>query len=411
MNKRYFVCLSLFAVYASLIFAYHYAFVEESDGDLSKGGSFSRVMIPDAILYGQLAQFFGSDGLDPILSWQISSRLALVDINQLSFMSLVRTNLFGPSLLAHLMGNIRFGDLLINSVLIGLTGVFFVRILDLLDISSNLPLWVLFLNPESIYYSQGFLKEIPCLFLTTLFIYLLLKRRYLSCLLPIVLAIIIRYEITFVFLAILCFELIPFKHKYRYLQLSLLIFFALLPLLYGTFLRRAVEGYYSYREESGPGSGIGSMIAYLQFNFPFFGYIGIPARFFQTMIEPFPDVTLFSDGNGIVNIYYCILSASMIMMTYFYIEFLKYCLRISIKAGDRIWSHPASKIMFVIYIYLLLVGVNTFISHRFMYAVVPLMSFIVFGEKKDEKPLSYAVILTATVLIYSLNISRYLLSM
>jgi hypothetical protein len=398
----------LFASYVSLVFSYYYTLVDGSNADRSKDGNYSRIVIPDVILYGEIAQLFASDSIDPNLSWRVSSQLALSNINDLNIAFLATRNLLGPSFLAYLMRDIRFGDLLFNIILIGSTGMLFVKILSVLDIKSNIPLWMLFLNPETIYYSQGFLKEIPCLFLTTLFIYLLLKRKYLNCLLPIVLAIAIRYQIAFVLLVVLCLEKVPLRHKYKYFQFFLLMFTALLPLLYGTVFQRAVQGYYMYREESGPGSGIGAAIAYFQFNFPFFGYIGIPIRFFQTMIEPFPDVQLFSDGAGVINVYYCILSASMLMMSYFYALFFKNFFKITIRGGDQNWPQHISKIIILIYIYLLLVGVNTFISHRFMYAVAPLMSFIVFAEKRKDNLLLYIVISMGTISIYSLNMAKYL---
>jgi len=393
-----------------LVVAYYYAFVDGSNADISKNGNFSRIVIPDIILYRELAQLFGSESIDPSLSWRVSSQLALSNINEINPLFLATRNLLGPSFLAYFMRDIRFGDLIFNIILIGSTGILFIKILSVLDIRSNIPLWVLFLNPETIYYSQGFLKEIPCLFLTALFIYLLLKKKYLSCLLPVVLAIAIRYQIAFVLMVVLCLEMTPLRHKYKYFQFSLLIFSALLPLLYRTVFQRAVQGYYIYRAESGPGSGIGAVIAYFQFNFPFFGYIGIPIRFFQTMIEPFPDVQLFSDGAGVVNVYYCVLSASMLMMSYFYALFFKYFFKITIRGGDQNWSFHISKIIILIYIYLLLVGVNTFISHRFMYAVVPLMSFIVFAEKRKDNLFSYVVISAGTISIYLMNMWKYLLT-
>lgn len=410
INKRLLIFFILFASYISLVFAYYYTLVDRSHADRSQGGNYSRIVIPDVILYGELAQLFASDSIDPDLSWRVSSQLALSNINDLNLAFLATRNLLGPSFLSYLMKDIRFGDLFFNIILVGSTAILFVKILSLLDIRSNIPLWVLFLNPETIYYSQGFLKEIPCLFLTTLFIYLLLKRKYLSCLLPIVLAIAIRYQIAFVLLVVLCLEKVPLRHKYKYFQFSLLMFTALLPLLYRTVFQRAVQGYYMYREESGPGSGIGAAIAYCQFNFPFFGYIGIPIRFFQTMIEPFPDIQLFSDGEGVINIYYCVLSVSMLMMAYFYTLFFKNFFKITIKGGDQAWPHHISKIIVLIYIYLLLVGVNTFISHRFMYAVVPLMSFIVFAEKRKDNLFPYVVISAGTISIYLMNMGKYLLT-
>src|SRR6266511_2659121 len=161
INKRSLIFLVLFVIYISLVVAYYYAFVDGSNADISKNGNFSRIVIPDIILYRELAQLFGSESIDPSLSWRVSSQLALSNINEINPLFLATRNLLGPSFLAYFMRDIRFGDLIFNIILIGSTGILFIKILSVLDIRSNIPLWVLFLNPETIYYSQGFLKEIP----------------------------------------------------------------------------------------------------------------------------------------------------------------------------------------------------------------------------------------------------------
>jgi len=384
--------------------------VQDSRWDVSKSGNFSRIVVPDSILYRQIAESLVSDRIDPVLLGQVTSQLQLSDITEMSFFFLATRNYFGPSFLGYLMSSIRFGDLFINIILVGSTGVIFVKLLGLLNISSTIPLWVLFLNPETIYYSQGFLKEIPCLFLTAMFVYFLLIRKYLRCLLPITLVLLVRYQIAVIFLMILFLEIVPLRYRYKCLQYPLFVFFALLPLLYKTLLNRAVVGYYLYREESGPGTGIGAAIAYLQFNFPFFGYIGVPIRFFQTMIEPFPAMVLFSDGEGVINLYYCILSASMIMMSPFYSLFFNQLFNIVIRGRREIFSYDISKIILTIAMYLLTVGVNTFISHRFIYPIVPLMAFVIFVEERGKKLLAHIIILMAAISIYALNMLGYLLS-
>jgi hypothetical protein len=349
------------AVFCLASFYYYLLIVHDSYDVFSSDGKFSRIIIPDSFIYVNY-----SESTD----------------NLLMLFSLKGTkNYIGPAFLAQIMKDIQYGDIIVNIFFIGIAGIYFIKILRFLQINSPLPLIMLFLNPESIYYSQGFLKEIPSLLCVTMFVYYFLKRRY-RYLIPIILvAGVLRYQIGLILILILLTEIIPTKYKLKAFHAFLFLMFALLPVAYKYIL--PMHAYYSYREDWS-GWGIGSGLVSALQKVPFFGYIGLPIRSLQNLFEPFPHVELFYGGEGIINIYFVVMAISLFMMIFFYSIFIIRSFYFIVGKYRNKISEPLYRLLFIIIIFVILTGINPWTHHRYAYPIIPFISFIYF-IKKDKK--------------------------
>lgn len=370
----------LLAVFAFASFSYYFLIIQDSYDVFSSDGRFSRIIIPDTFIYKSYGE-------------SQNTIITTLDIK----------NYIGPAFLAYVMKDIPYGDIIINILFIGIVGIYFIKILKLLNINSTLPLLILFLNPESIYYSQGFLKEIPSLLFVTMFAYYFLKKKYVY-LVPIILAAgIFRYQIGLILILILCMEIFP-KYKFKILHLFLFLLFALLPVVY-IYLVPA-ELYYLYSAGSEiPPLGIGSIIFSSLQNIPLFGYVGIPIRILQNLFEPFPRVPLFYGGEGIINLYFVTMLISLFIMVFFYIIFFKSSFFFILGKYRNKMSEPLYRLLFIILIFAILASINSFVHHRYMYPIVPLMSFMYFIESNKKNIYIMSALFLCIVYLLIINVA------
>jgi len=132
-------------------------------------------------------------------------------------------------------------------------------------------------------------------------------------------------------------------------------------------------------------------------------------RVLQVMIEPFPTIVLFEE-DGALNVTYCILSGSMLLMTVFYLAFFGHSLQVLRGAYREYFAQPIAKVFLVVSAYLLMTGVNTFVSHRFMYAIIPLLPVVVLAHHRPgSSSFAYIVIAFGMLSFYSVMLSGFLL--
>lgn len=333
-------CLFAFTAFVILALSYRFFVV-----DMVDYLPVSRVTIPDSEYYTVFAnEEFAANGFAAFEG---------------------RKNYFFPTMLAYSVRNIAYGDLLLNSIFVGLIAVTLVRLLAAYRCTNPLPIYFTLLNPETIYYAQGFLKEIPSLFAFVLFLYALKRKRWSVLGFSIVLALTIRFQLGAILLALASLQFIPRRSRGFAVGTVVAGIVAAAPVIYQYAFAEDVAAAAVFRSES-PGFGIGAMLEQGMLNVPFAGLFIAPLRAVQNLLEPWPHVAVF-DATGAINVYDCVLAATAVIMVPFYVRFIFLAVQqvAHLCNASRFPETPQSisPVLFA----LLLATLNPFIHHRYVY--------------------------------------------
>lgn len=365
----------LLIAYLALSGTYRVMFVVGAEDGISSSGRYSGGIVDDALVYQ---------------SFQDNPRGVLEENLK---------NYIGPVMLAYLMRGIPAGDFWINAVFVALSGLVLLKLLKLMNINRSWPLLFLFLNPETIFYSQGFLKEVPMQLAFLLFVYGFLKKNYLVVVLGVGLAVLFRYHIAVLMGVILVFYWLPYRNKVREAFWLSFILFLFMPLFYDL----VAEGFLSASAEyytQGSVFGLGQWLTRGMQNLPLFGYIALPLHGLQNLLEPFPAVTLFVRGPGIINVGFLMMAGSLFVMVSFYIVFIVQSWRLVTGAYRKDFSQPMVKLLLILMLTVLFMGVSPFVHHRYLFLILPLLPLLAFLGR----PIRFGLYAWCFVILYAARI-------
>jgi hypothetical protein len=386
MRQSTAVVWGAYVLAASLALLYDQTVIQHADEDSYKSadGHLTRILLPDALYYRTLFSYVQSGDLDP-LSFALQS-----------------PNVFLPALAAHGLRYIPGEALLLNLVLLGFAGVLLARLLAMLQIRSVVPLVLFFLNFETLYYTQGIVKELPSTVLVLSFAVALLHQRRGLCLLLVVLALPMRWQLAGMLLAISCLQWIPPKLRFRALHGGLACLCAILPLFYQNVLRGAVISAESYQAEV-EGIGMGKTLSSVLRTVPGSGYVILPLRSLQNMLEPFPAGWLIEEGA--VNIYIVALSGSLLLMAGCYIVALREGWWLLRGKEDRRFVTPRTQVVLLVTLYVLGTAVNPWIHHRYIYPILPLIGMLPWLRPRTQRMiLLYGMATCGIITVYAIGL-------
>lgn len=340
--------------------------VDENDSATARttDGRLTKILVPDALYYRMLRSYIQSTDAD-FLSFAIKS-----------------PNVLLPALVAEGFRYVSDSTLFLNIGLLALCGILLARLLTMLQIRSTVPLVLFFLNPETIYYMQGILKELPSTVLVLSFAVALLHQRHRLCLLLVVLAVPLRWQIAGILCGVLLLQWIPPRLRFRTLHGGLICLCVLLPLLYQSVLRRAVTAGEIFETEV-PGTGVGASLNAVLRTVPGSGYVILPIRALQNMIEPFPGISPIEEG--MVNVYSLVLLGSFLLMTGCYLVALREGWLLLRGKEDRRFVTPRAQVMLLVILYMLGTAANPWVHHRYIYPVVPLLGMMPWLRPRSQR--------------------------
>jgi hypothetical protein len=294
-------CIAAFVLYCIAAVGYRIVISDEADR------WFTRAFIPDSEIYKAHAHIFAEQGFSAFVGLK---------------------NYLAPTLMAYLMADVRYGDLILNILFVGWTGIVVVQLLRAAKINSPVPIYLVMLNPATIYYSQGYLKEIPSLLVFTVFLFSFIRKRYLLSIAAIIAASIVRSQIGLVLGVLFILRLVPPRWKVVVPLVLVIIAISAAPLLYSTVFFEEVSAAEAYRLEQ-PGQGLGRMMEEGMFRIPLFGIIALPIRIMQNLFEPFPNIVFYEkiEGSETFNIFSFVLIGTALLMAPFYVRFFSLCFR------------------------------------------------------------------------------------
>jgi len=91
-------------------------------------------------------------------------------------------------------------------------------------------------------------------------------------------------------------------------------------------------------------------------------------------------------------IYYIVMIGSLFLMVFFYSVFIEKAFCFIAGKYNNYVLMPSYKLLFTIIFFALLISLNPFIHHRYMFPIIPLISLIYFVDKRHK----YVHLLTAS---------------
>lgn len=222
--------------------------------------------------------------------------------------------------------------------------------------------FALALNPETIFYTQGMLKEIPSLMLLS-FLALFYIRRQIGYVFIIgVLLSTIRFQYSIVVLTLIALSFLPVKKQFISAIVGLSVFASLFPILFDYIPGLDFDVGLLYREYS-PGTGFGGFIYHIKFYEPGISVFGWLVSIGQGLLEPFPIFN--TEHNGLPSFYDIALNYSFFFMLYFYIASFIALFNAIIKYDS--YSQEQIKLCVIAILFIGAIGFDSFIHHRYYY--------------------------------------------
>jgi hypothetical protein len=268
VGRTRFFAVVFFAFYLTATWGYRVFSVGEIRYTEDFRTRYASLLLTDTIEYYNFNKFAGNDWMHKLLQGNLK-------------------NYLGPVLLIRLLGDVPFGDLLANNLLVLCATVVLIWLLEYLGTGTLWPLVLLLCNPAVFVYSQGFNKEIPLVLCVMLFALATAKRNIVLSVIAIFLTFIFRTQLAAFFTLFLFFHLFYIGQKKNGLfiwLLSIPLAFAF-PFLYGRLARLFLE-FSDIAYGSNGGFGIGQIVTAGLLHIPFFAYIGLPVHAAQNMLEP-----------------------------------------------------------------------------------------------------------------------------
>lgn len=278
-------------------------------------------------------------------------------------------NIYGISAIAFFLRTLSVDPLIFNCLLVIGTGLTLLGIAKDLGCSPNGALVVLFCNPQTNYYSQTITKEIPLLFLATLFLRFCNLTKGWLLLLPLVAATaLIRVQSGLAMVGlVMLFFLLPRRLLLPASRTGLVLLCVTIPLFYDAPGFRGDTATEFFRESRASALGLGAFIDEGMRNYPMFGFIGIPIRALQNAVEPFP-TTIWPDWPSF-NLYAVVLLGSCALWTIYAFEFFR--LGTALLLNRISLPEPALRVFVGAGVFWLLAAVNPWVHTRFLFYVIP----------------------------------------
>ncbi|MDX9988226.1 hypothetical protein [Thiothrix unzii] len=358
----------------SLVFAviYYYIFQQplESLSFESPYNYISSFVIPDTYLYLSVI-----DDHDPISS---------------IFNSVVK-NTIGPSLIWYVANGSWLIVIIINAIFLYWSCYYIFRLCELYNVNSELPILLIAMNPVTIFYMIGALKEIPTMLFILGFFYYIIKEKTIKWLVFSLLLIIFRYQLL---IPLVIFIIMYFTNKngmYKkslYLIVLLCLAFPLINSL-NVLSNSATE---IFREEqlSNIGSTLGASIEHIRSNIYILSAIAIGIRILQSILEPlfYPFQYPLFMVDGVIGIYPLFSFLSFVLTSYFIFKFI-YLLPINLRAKQATKNKQA--IFALAFLFLIPVAGFSFIHHRYIYPIIPIIIIAVTVHKKQTQLNKYKI--------------------
>lgn len=307
-----------------------------------------------------------------------SDTIAFMNIYQQSNISAyleagVKNTVLPASLWSVLDGNWYLATL-INVVLLFFTALYLKKIANHLQIKiNNKIIFFVVLLPETFIYLIGVLKEIPSLFIFTALTYYFLKKRWLLFVMFFGFLLLFRYQF------ILCIGLFLLGNKIfkenniRFLVAVFIILSASYPFLIQHVSGLGLDDATLYRE-LGPGLGIGLIVEEIQSNIYGLSFFATIVRLFQMIVEPWPIPNIFDGDN--VSVIALVYSVSAVILLPIWFKYFRLVFRV-LKCPSSI-SQDARLILCISFAFIMIVALNGFIHHRYLYPGIGLIILVAY---------------------------------
>jgi hypothetical protein len=128
------------------------------------------------------------------------------------------------------------------------------------------------------------------------------------------------------------------------------------------------------------GLGIGSIVESIQFNFYGISFFATLVKFFQMIIEPWPTPPIFSESQiNVIALAYSVSTFFLLPIWYKYFRFLFHALR-----NPRIYSQDILALLCLSFSFLIIVSLNGFVHHRYLYPGIALILLIAYVPIKPR---------------------------
>lgn len=307
-----------------------------------------------------------------------SDTIAFMNIYQQSNISAyleagVKNTVLPASLWSVLDGNWYLATL-INVVLLFFTALYLKKIANHLQIKiNNKKIFFVVLLPETFIYLIGVLKEIPSLFIFTALTYYFLKKRWLLFVMFFGFLLLFRYQF------ILCIGLFLLGNKIfkenniKFLVAVFTILSASYPFLIQHVAGLGLDDAKLYRE-LGPGLGIGLIVEEIQSNIYGLSFFATIVRLFQMIVEPWPIPNIFDGDN--VSVIALVYSVSAVILLPIWFKYFRLVSRV-LKCPSSI-SQDARLILCISFAFIMMVALNGFIHHRYLYPGIGLIILVAY---------------------------------
>lgn len=288
----------------------------------------------------------------------------------------LRNNLFPVMMWSIIDGN-WYMSLFVNIALLFFAVIYLRKIAEHIHLNvSSKVMFLIVLLPETFIYLIGMLKEIPTLLLLSAMTLYYLRNQWLRFIVCAILLVLLRYQLSAVVALFLTSQLIYREYSVRFLVAVFSLLSAFYPMVIVLVPGFGAENSELYREISG-GSGFGSMIESIQFNVYGVSLLMTVVRFFQMVIEPWPSPQVFGPhGFNVIALMYTISVLVLLPIWFRFFKYLTYAIRFPASL-----NRDESVILCMSVSFLLIVALNSFVHHRYLYPAMGLILLIAYMPK------------------------------
>jgi hypothetical protein len=339
----------LFSTTAYISFFYDYL----SDEDWLYVEQYARILVPDTFLYKSISD---QEGL-----------LGVIGGSEVK-------NSLGPALIWWFSGSSWYAVACFNAILVLLIIILMEKLGASMGVGRKnvrMAALIFVFAPSSILYSVGALKELPNALLLLALAYSLVNRKIFMFVVVSFVLILFRYQLIFPIVFIVL--LLMFSRKSIYVKVVASVLF--LGMIYPFLSSIDVLSYdvsIRYREQYG-GGGLGGYFESLRNEVPILSVVGVLVRTFQSMFEPIISFVFRGSllESGLLSMYGLAQLVTNIIVFPFIMVFVWKSMRMLL-----FWQRVNVR-MQIIYSFcvllVVLIGGFSFIHHRYLYPVLPLM--------------------------------------
>lgn len=319
----------------------------------------TRIVIPDTFIYKEIIDKNEITNINVLFDSIVSSGIK---------------NSAGPAMLWFFAGSDWYSIFFINLIFLIFIVQYMEGLIEQYSINrthGRIAILVFLLMPVISYYSIGSLKELPMMLVLLGFLYHINAKQYKLVIVFIVIAFIFRYQLLVIFLLFI----ISIQFSKNQLKFILILLFGL-SAFYPLLIQLDIAEHSStelYRSETKGLTFSGEIVEYVRNNIIILSIFSIIIRTFQTLIEPFISLIItksFYEDESFSIYAFCHVM-SLIMLVPFIKKFAER-LWTSIKSGNAL-SLEAQKIYSFVIILFIIIGGFSFIHHRYLVPIFPLL--------------------------------------